>query len=207
MISQNVLLGSGIPPEITSNIEEELPENLRTPAWRFHPDHPDRICKTDAELDKLDAEGWVDKPGKARRLPGHEKIYDDYMASKIEKPPEIILPREKTEDEIRADILKAESDRVEENRLETERKAEEQRLKDKQKIEEKRLKDEQKVQEEALEPEKKSEETILKEYEEAKNPPGLRLCTLCGLTFTSLIGLNRHLDRVHRRKGIKRNNL
>lgn len=193
---QNILLAPGVKQEERPIIEEEVPVNVRAPAWRFHRDFPDRLCKTDAELDQLDAEGWVDKPGKARRLPGHEKMFDQYNAVKEEKFPEIVEPREKTEDEIKAEILKAESDKVEANRLEAERKAEE-----------KRLKEEQKAKEKSLEPEQKSEETIAKEYEEAKSPPGPRLCTLCGMTFDSLTGLNRHLKRMHRRKGVKGNNL
>jgi hypothetical protein len=202
MVSQNQLLGSGVPEQkpITKHIE---PTNLKAPAWRFHPECGDRLCKTDAELDKLDAEGWVDHPGKARRLPGHEKTYDAYHAPREDKPTEIQIIKEKTEDEIRADILKAESDKAEEKRIEAERKVEEKRIKDKQKEEEKNLKEEQALEIETLKPEQKSEEDIAKEYEEAKNPPGPRLCTLCGMTFPTLVGLNRHLDRMH--KGKKRN--
>jgi hypothetical protein len=67
----NQLLGSGVQLELEY---DPPPVNKRTPAWRFHKDFPDKLCKTDAELDKADAEGWVDHPGKARRLPGHEKM-------------------------------------------------------------------------------------------------------------------------------------
>jgi len=209
MQPQNILLGSGVPEKklVTGHIE---PTHLKTPAWRFHKDFPEgKLCKTDKELDQLDAEGWLDHPGKVRLLPGHEKVWEKQKlleTGKTDEVQEIIsIETVKSEDAIRADILKAESDKVEANRLETERKIEEKRLKDERKEEEKRLKDEQKAEVKKLEPEQKSEETILKEYEEAKSPPGPRLCTLCGLTFTSLLGLNKHLERVH--KGKKRNKL
>lgn len=213
MPSQNVLLGSGVQEEkpITEHIETT---HLRTPAWRFHKDFPNRLCKTDAELDKLDAEGWLDHPGKVRLLPGHEKVWEAYQKSlevgKVsEVKEEVVVEAVKTEDQIRADALKAESDKVEARRLDDERKAEEKRLKDEKKEEEKRLKEEQKAEIKNLEPEPKSEETIQKEYEEAKIPPGPRLCTLCGMVFDSkdyadpLLALNKHQKRMH--KGKRRN--
>jgi len=193
MSSQNILLGSGIPEPkpIAEHIE---PTNLKAPAWRFHKDFPNRLCKTDAELDKLDAEGWLDHPGKVRLLPGHEKVWEAYqktleVVKTNEVKEEVVVELVKSEDQIKADALKAESDRVEAKRLEDERKAEEKRLQDERKEEEKRLKDEQ-----------KAEETRLKEYEEAKNPPGPRLCTLCGKEFTSLKALNMHGIGAHRNR-------
>jgi len=198
MASKNILLGSGVP--VKTATEEHIPVvNLRAPAWRFHKDFPNRLCKTDAELDKLDAEGWVDQPGKARLLPGYEKVWEAQKrleAGKMDEvKEEVIVEPVKTEDQIRADILKAESDKVEANRLEDIRKTEEKRLTDERKAEEKRL-----------EVERKEEEKRLKEYEEAKNPPGPRLCTLCGMIFASkdyanpLKALNNHLKRMHRFK-------
>ena len=193
MVSQNRLLGSGIPEgePIAEHIE---PTYLRAPAWRFHKDFPDKLCKTDAELDKLDAEGWLDHPGKVRLLPGHEKVWEAYQKSlevgKVDEVKEdVVVEPVKTEDQIRADALKAESDKVEANRLEGERKAEEKRLKDEQKEEEKRIKENQKI-----------EEIRLKEYEEAKNPPGPRICTLCGKTFDSIRALNMHGIGAHRNR-------
>lgn len=183
MPSQNVLLGSGIPEQkpIAKHIE---PTHLRAPAWRFHKDFPQgKICKTDAELDKADAEGWLDHPGKVRLLPGHEKVWEAYQKSlevvkTDEVKEEVVVEMVKTEDQIRADALKAESDKVEAKRLEDIQKAEEKRLKDEQKAEEKRLAD----------------------YEAAKNPPGPRLCTLCGKEFNSIRALNMHGIGAHRNK-------
>jgi len=193
MVSQNRLLGSGIPEgePIAEHIE---PTYLRAPAWRFHKDFPDKLCKTDAELDKLDAEGWLDHPGKVRLLPGHEKVWEAYQKSletgkTDEVKEEILIDSVKSEDQIRADALKAESDKVEAKRLEDIRKAEEKRLKDERREEEKRLEDE-----------KKAEAKRLAEYEAAKNPPGPRICTLCGKTFDSIRALNMHGIGAHRNK-------
>lgn len=181
---QNVLLGSGIIPEPVLKGHINV-VNLRTPAWRFHKDFPEgKICKTDAELDQLDTEGWLDHPGKVRLLPGHEKVWEAQKlleTGEVGKPDEVkeevVVEYVKSEDAIKADILKAESDKVEANRLESERKTEEKRLKE----EEKCLEAEEKIT-----------------YEDAKNPPGPRLCTLCGMTFNSLKGLNDHGMRMHR---------
>ena len=194
MPSKNRLLGSGV-PEQESVIKHIEPTHLRTPVWRFHRDFPDKLCKTDIELDKLDNEGWLDHPGKARLLPGHEKVWEAYKksleVSKVDEiKEEVVIEVIKSEDQIMADILKAESDKVEAKRLEIERKEEEKRLKDKQREEEKRVKAEQNVT-----------------YEEAKIPPGPRLCTLCGLTFASLAGLNMHGMRMHRRRIVKKSDL
>jgi len=193
MSSQNVLLGSGTPEQkpIIKHVEST---NLRAPRWRFHKDFPDRLCKTDAELDKLDAEGWLDHPGKVRLLPGHEKVWEAYqksleVAKADEVKEEVVIEPVKTEDQIRADILKAESDKVEAKRLSDIQKAEEKRLQDERKIEEKRLKNE-----------REEEERRQKEYEAAKNPPGPRICTLCGKVFDSIRALNMHGIGAHRNK-------
>jgi len=190
---QNRLLGSGVPEQESTDKHIE-PTNLRAPRWRFHKDFPNRLCKTDAELDKLDAEGWLDHPGKVRLLPGHEKVWEAYQkslevvkADEVKK--EVVVETVKSEDQIRADILKAESDKVETKRLEDEKKTEEKRLQDEHKIEEKRLKEEQKI-----------EEKRLSDYETAKNPPGPRLCTLCGKEFNSIRALNMHGIGAHRNK-------
>ena len=172
MPSQNRLLGSGVPEEnpIAKHVE---PTNLKAPAWRFHKDFPEgRLCKTDVDLDKLDAEGWLDHPGKVRLLPGHEKVWEAYqksleVAKTDEVKEEVVVESVKTEDQIRADALKAESDRIEAKRLEDEQKAEAKRLAD---------------------------------YEASKNPPGPRLCTLCGKEFTSLKALNMHGIAAHRNR-------
>jgi len=194
MPSQNRLLGSGIPEQglVDKHIE---PVNLRAPAWRFHKDHPEgKLCKTDAELDKLDAEGWLDHPGKVRLLPGHEKVWEAYQKSlevvkADEVKEEVVVELVKTEDQIRADDLKAESDKVEAKRLEDERKAEEKHLKDERREEEKRLEDE-----------KKAEAKRLADYEAAKNPPGDHLCTVCGKVFASERARNMHGIGAHRNR-------
>jgi hypothetical protein len=171
MSSQNILLNPGVPMESKPSVHTE-PSHERTPAWRFHPDFPNRLCKTDAELDRLDAEGWVDHPGKARRLTGHEKLWEAYQASLakkdvVETVVEAPVDLPKTEDQLRADALKAESDRIEAKRLKDEKEKEEKRLAD---------------------------------YEASKNPPGPRLCTLCGKEFDSIKALNMHGIAVHRNK-------
>lgn len=133
MPSENVLLGSGIIYAPPSGGHDPV-VNKRAPAWRFHADYPEgKVCKTDRELDQADAEGWLDHPGKVRSLPGHEKVWEAQQASeraKAEPPPpqgEVAEPI-KTDDQIRADILKAESDKVEAKRLKDEQKTEAKRL-------------------------------------------------------------------------------
>jgi hypothetical protein len=83
MASQNRLLGMtypDIPP-----IGEDIPSNSRVPAWRYHKDCPKgKLVKRDDELDTLDAEGWVDHPGKLSKLPGLEQFYQE--ESTEEKP-------------------------------------------------------------------------------------------------------------------------
>lgn len=123
MASKNSLLGSGIHEPTPAPFGHGL-INVRAPAWRFHATlcPKGRIVQFDAELDKLDAEGWVDHIGKTKRLPGLEKIWDNYQASlkHVEEeiaspviPVEIVL----TEDAIKANELKAESDRIEAKRI------------------------------------------------------------------------------------------
>ena len=77
MASQNQLLGSGIlyQEPTASHIE---PTFLRAPAWRYHKDCPQgKVCKTDEELDKADAAGWKDYPGKVTRLPAFESLFEE----------------------------------------------------------------------------------------------------------------------------------
>lgn len=75
MASKNKLLGSG-------KIEEEVPEikevpQVKAPAWRYHESCPEgKIFKTDEALVKADQDGWVDHPGKVRKLAGHEHLFD-----------------------------------------------------------------------------------------------------------------------------------
>ena len=133
MAAQNILLGSGLP--IIPDVEGyKPPVNQRAPAWRYHRDLPEgKVCKTDEELDQADADGWLDHPGKVRLLIGHEKVWEAQKkleADKIDEVQEKILTAEpiKSEDTIRADILKIESDKVEAKRLEDEKKVEEKRL-------------------------------------------------------------------------------
>lgn len=113
MASQNILLGSGLPqiPQIPGH--KERTQN-KTPVFRYHKDCPGgKVINYDDELEKL-GQGWVDHPGKIRRLPGHEKLYDDF--NKINKP--IEKPTVVSEDAIKAEMLKAESDKYEKKRLE-----------------------------------------------------------------------------------------
>jgi len=168
MASENILLGSGVPEQKPINKHIE-PTNLRSPAWRYHRDFPEgKLCKTDEEVDKANADGWLDHPGKVRLLPGHEKVWEAQKkleAGKTDEVQEEILTAEpiKSEDAIRADILKTESDKFEAKRLEVEAK-------------------------------------LLSNYEEAKSPPGPRLCTLCGKEFSSLRALNMHGIGAHKNK-------
>jgi DNA repair exonuclease SbcCD ATPase subunit len=123
MASKNSLLGSGMHEPTPAPFGHGL-INVRAPAWRFHTTlcPKGKIVQFDAELDKLDAEGWVDHIGKTKRLPGLERIWDNYQASlkqAEEETPVPVVPVERilTEDEITANELKAESDRLEAKRL------------------------------------------------------------------------------------------
>lgn len=135
MASNNSILGHG-PAPTPAPFGHNFPPNYRAPQWRFHAELCPKgvIVKTDAELDKLDAEGWVDHIGKTARLPGLEKIWDAYQAEREAKkdtvPPETYAtPKEpgaksaddELEEQKKADELKAASDKLEAERLERER--------------------------------------------------------------------------------------
>ncbi|QGH73448.1 MAG: optineurin-like protein [Podoviridae sp. cty5g4] len=49
-----------------------------TPCWRYHTQHGAKLLSYDDELEKL-GDGWVDHPGKLKKLPGHEKLYETYI--------------------------------------------------------------------------------------------------------------------------------
>ena len=80
MTSKNILLGSG---KLEAIIEAD--ENIISPivdadavvpCWRFSEECPEgRLIKTASELANLEGV-WYDHPGKVRRLPGMEDIYD-----------------------------------------------------------------------------------------------------------------------------------
>ena len=77
MVSKNKLLGSGVDYE---SLAKQLPRNDEVqkiaPAWRFHKTCPEgRVIKTDKAIKELDKAGWVDHPGKVRKLPGHENMF------------------------------------------------------------------------------------------------------------------------------------
>jgi hypothetical protein len=72
MVSRNQLLGSGI---VNEEVEVSV-ASTRVPTARYHETCPGgKTVKTEAELDKLDAAGWKDHPGKVQLLPGHEAIW------------------------------------------------------------------------------------------------------------------------------------
>ena len=82
MASNNKLLGSNWPEKEAETVKEV---QQRAPAWRYHKDCPaGKVVKTDVELDKLDAEGWVDHPGKVRLLIGHEDLFVEKDISKVD---------------------------------------------------------------------------------------------------------------------------
>ena len=126
MASQNKLLGSG---EVFNDGKSDHTHETGTRklAWRYHETcREGRLLKTQEAIDEADANGWVDTPGKIFKLPGHERVYEDYQAylkKKAEppKPPE--LTPEQIEEARIADELKAANDAAEEKRLDDIKKA------------------------------------------------------------------------------------
>lgn len=141
MASNNKLLGMTHDPE-PAPFGHNLPPNVRAPMFMYHSTCPEgKVIRLDSEIERLEAEGWVDHRAKVQRLPGWEQFYDDYMAAKQSPPPAassgemggsgslppsldetpVSLPSpasEPTEDELTAARLKEESDKVEKARLE-----------------------------------------------------------------------------------------
>lgn len=128
MASHNTLLGMG-PRQEATPVDSHVGTPMR--AWRYHKDcREGRLLTTKEAIEKADAEGWVDNPGKIFRLPGLESVYDEY--NKV-KPLDISLDNiagpapeltaAQIEDAKKADALKAENDRIEAKRLEDEAKA------------------------------------------------------------------------------------
>ena len=75
MASKNVFVGEIGTEE---QVAEVRPAPRRAPAWRYSKDCPaGKVIKTDEELDRLDAAGWKDHPGKVRLLVGHESLFED----------------------------------------------------------------------------------------------------------------------------------
>jgi hypothetical protein len=112
MTSHNKLLGMGIVdiPEIGTH----LPSNERAPAWRYHGScTKGKIVLTDSELDKLDADGWVDHPGKLSKLPGLEKFYVEPAEPKKEE--EVKTNAEEVQTQTEGEINAAPVDTVEDD--------------------------------------------------------------------------------------------
>ena len=77
MASQNSLLGSGKQEE---TLKEVVQMSGRVPVLMYNESHMDGILvKDDKKLDEFIKEGWLDHPGKVKRLKGHEKVYDAYQ--------------------------------------------------------------------------------------------------------------------------------
>ena len=95
MASNNQLLGSGINyVALARTVPRQDEVQKLTPAWRYHKDCPQGlVVKTDAALEKLDADGWVDHPGKVSPLPGHEDLFEGKTkktkSKKVEKEEEV----------------------------------------------------------------------------------------------------------------------
>ena len=79
--SQNRLIAPGNIQDFASESKSQThdPYPQVAPAFRFHPDQEPKLCKTDAEIKRLEEQGWVDKPWKVKRLPGWEDFYDVYQ--------------------------------------------------------------------------------------------------------------------------------
>lgn len=76
MVSQNNLLGSG-----KVYVEEPVEKKTnRVPCLMYHKDLSPmgKVVKNEFELDALIDAGWVDHRGKIFRLPGFEKLYDEF---------------------------------------------------------------------------------------------------------------------------------
>lgn len=173
-MSSNELLGSGLSREISISNHKEI-EHKRTPTFRYHKDciHG-KLVKYDEELEVLEKQGWVDHPGKACRLPGHEKIYDEFQEKQNKRLIITEIPVKVTEvkaeiqiykspDSIKADKLKADSDLIEKERLEKELKS-----------------------------------NLV--FGDGLNPGPPCTCLICGKVFESLKQLNMHGIGAHRNK-------
>ena len=113
-MSNNKLLSVGsVMPEVVPVGAHRERTNKRTPCLRYHKELGSKLCSHDDVLDGL-GEGWVDHPGKLRRLPGHEKLYDAYIAG---EPKKVItgeeflvvtdeVKQQRTKDEADANVLK-----------------------------------------------------------------------------------------------------
>jgi hypothetical protein len=83
MASQNNLLGSGKPNE---EIKKVVKMSKRIPVLMYHEScMGGQLVKDEKVLDKLIALGWLDHPGKVKRLKGHEKVFDEYQKA-LKKP-------------------------------------------------------------------------------------------------------------------------
>lgn len=89
MASENVLLGSGKPVKV---VREEKSVPAKLPTWRYHKTCPEGVVvKTETKLAELDAAGWVDHPGKVRKLPGFEHLFQEEVEEEVvvEVPEEV----------------------------------------------------------------------------------------------------------------------
>ena len=91
----------------------------RTPTLRYHKSCiGGKLFKYEDALEKAEAEGWVDHPGKITKLPGHEKLFNSQNVTVVVPPVAIVVitenkPECKSEDTKKADALKAASDLAE----------------------------------------------------------------------------------------------
>lgn len=89
MASKNNLLGSGVVEEP----EKKAPNQKFDPKFMYHRDCVEGVVvKTASKMKELLKDGWVDHPGKAKRLPGHEHLYneihgDDILEVRTVDPP------------------------------------------------------------------------------------------------------------------------
>lgn len=74
MASKNKLLGKTEVKEPEMLVPETSDEI--NPIWMFHADFPEQIVKSRKRFDELVAQGWTDHPGKCRKLPGFEDLYE-----------------------------------------------------------------------------------------------------------------------------------
>lgn len=76
MASKNRLLGSGIE---YGEEEKKTIAAFDVPCFMYSESNLSGILvKTTAQLKTLKEQGYVDHPGKCARLPGHEKLYDEF---------------------------------------------------------------------------------------------------------------------------------
>jgi hypothetical protein len=80
MATRNQLLGSGVVPE---EEKAEVSVNTFSPMFVYHPTAEDEKgfpvgvkATTQAQFDELVKFGYKDNPGKVKKLPGHEHLFE-----------------------------------------------------------------------------------------------------------------------------------